>query len=144
MNGRGAGEKGFEEDIIFEKKIAEVVIDQDLAPYKENGTDQHVFPQQRSEDPMVLPGGDFLLLYGMHVGQILYGVRKAETEDAENGIDETERDDTRTGLRRSTNDAFRFSESSDSNSASFNRPAVPIFTRRSTRMTRLFRRVLIT
>ena len=38
------------------------------------------------------------------------------------------------------NDVFRVSESSDANSAAFSRRAVPIFTRRSTRTTRLFRR----
>ena len=42
------------------------------------------------------------------------------------------------------NDVFRVSESSDANSAAFSRLAVPIFTRRSTRTTRLFRRVLST
>ena len=36
------------------------------------------------------------------------------------------------------NDVFRVSESSDANSAAFSRLAVPIFTRRSTRTTRLF------
>ena len=34
------------------------------------------------------------------------------------------------------NDVFKVSESSDANSAAFNRLAVPIFTRRSTRTTR--------
>ena len=37
------------------------------------------------------------------------------------------------------NDVFRVSASSDANSAAFSRLAVPIFTRRSTRTTRLFR-----
>ena len=47
-------------------------------------------------------------------------------------------------FRRSTNDVFSFSESSDSNSASSKRLVVPILARRSTRTTRLFRRVLTT
>ena len=41
-------------------------------------------------------------------------------------------------------DVFKVSESSDSTIAAFRRAAVPIFTRRSTRTTRLFRRVLST
>ena len=109
MNGRGTGEKGFEEDILFENKIADVVIDQNLAPYKENGTDQHVFPQQRSKDSMVLPGGNFLLLYSMHIGEILYGVRKAQAEDAEDGIDETEREDTQSSQFQSLSISFKMS-----------------------------------
>ena len=42
------------------------------------------------------------------------------------------------------NEVFRVSESSDSHNAAFSRLAVPIFRRRSTRMTRLLRRVLTT